>query len=126
MLGNMIYNPWLEVTLSFWFMKLFGLMFEFYLLHASAFLLLCDLGQLKVYNINMLVFFLGWTKGSVRDPTPTSDIAKNYVYKLGEFSPNDLAFGVELGLKPNSKRVLKPILVFFFLLVLLDYLLFGR
>lgn len=57
---------------------------------------------------------MGWTKGSVRDPTPTSDIAKNYVYKLGEFSPNDLAFGVELGLKPNSKRVLKPILVFFF------------
>lgn len=57
---------------------------------------------------------MGWTKGSVRDPIPTSDIAKNYVYKLGQFSPNDLAFGVELGLKPNSKRVLKSILVFFF------------
>lgn len=49
-------------------MKLFGLMFEFYLLHASAFLLLCDLGQLKVYNINMLVFF--WDEPRVVSEIP--------------------------------------------------------
>lgn len=54
--------------MSFWFMKLFGLMFEFYLLHASAFLLLCDLGQLKVYNINMLVFF--WDEPRVVSEIP--------------------------------------------------------